>query len=141
MARVLGATRRDAMRARALGGLVGGIIAGAALISLYAAVARPRWKADIEARLQAESRDESTIQTLRMRAEESERHVQDLESDLASAQSEVARLRLQLDEANRKRGNTNVPRPPRRARIADTPPPLDGFTRCPPGSSDPMCLH
>jgi hypothetical protein len=113
----------------------------AVALALYLGIATPReHAASARAAADVASRDQ-TIADLRARADAIDARARALEADLASARAAATSLQSQLDEANRRvaqRGG-RAPLGPAPARSGG--PRLDGFTTCPPGSKDPLCLR
>jgi colicin import membrane protein len=116
------------------------VAAGVATAAHYGVVAPREHARATEAEAAVASRDVA-IADLRAHAEATDARVRTLEDDLTTARGDSERLRADLDTARRQvvprgsapRWQAPVPR-------AD-PPKLDGFTSCPPGSKDPMCLR
>jgi colicin import membrane protein len=134
------ATARGSRRTAALAGCLGAVLAAGVGMAVHFGVAAPSARAAIaEARSETASRDQ-TVDQLRIRASASEARERALQVDIAALREENTRLRADLD-ALRSRvpsGRTpgrGTPQPRRPDRT------LDGFTTCPPGVNDPMCLH
>jgi hypothetical protein len=131
------------LRAMVQGALVGFVVTAAATAATYRVVVDPRERAlSDEARSQIESRD-AALREVRANAGVMERTLHTLEENLAALRGDRDRLQFELDDARRllshRSGAFHGP-------AAGPPSPgdrtkLDGFTSCPPGSKDPMCLH
>jgi hypothetical protein len=132
---------RVGLRPVALAVAFGAVVSAGIAMAVHFGVVAPRENARAaEATAQTASRDVQ-IAELRSHAEAADARARALEGELAASQSDNARLRTDLDRARRPtgpsvlRGGGVVPGPHH-----DTPR-LDGFTSCPPGSQDPLCVH
>jgi hypothetical protein len=122
-------------------GLFGAVVAGGVAMAAHYGVTVPREHARAtEAESALASRD-VTIADLRANAGVADARARALEGDLTAARAQADRLRDEL-EAARKAPVAHVatPRMPGQAPRIEGPR-LDGFTSCPPGSKDPMCLR
>jgi colicin import membrane protein len=116
------------------------IAAGVATAAHYGVVAPGERARAREADSVTASRD-VVIADLRTHAEATDARVRTLEDDLTAVRGENERLRADLDAARKQVGaHGPVPRWTGVSPRADAPK-LDGFTSCPPGSKDPMCLR
>jgi len=134
------ASARGSRRTAALAGCLGAVLAAGIGMAAYFGVAAPSARAAIaEAHSETASRDQ-TIDQLRVRASASEASERALQVDIAALRDENTRLRADLDAL---RSRAPAGRTPARgtphARRPD--PTLDGFTTCPPGVNDPMCVR
>ena len=109
--------------------------------ALYLGVLCPRAEANLRAASAQTAAKEATISDLRTKVESTEAAVASLQGDLAGARAEVVRLQGLLD------ARPVAARPPRPGpspvgtRPTHADPTLDGFSTCPPGSKDPLCVH
>jgi hypothetical protein len=132
---------RVGLRPVAVAAVFGAIVSAGVAMAVHLGVVAPRENARAaEATAQMASRDVE-IAELRSHAEAADARVRALEGELAASQSDSARLRSDLEGTRRPTG----PSLPRAGAVGigahrDTPR-LDGFTSCPPGSQDPLCLH
>ncbi|HEY8041857.1 MAG TPA: hypothetical protein VIF15_18765 [Polyangiaceae bacterium] len=133
--------RPGGAKGAAMAAAFGAVVAAGVAMALHFGVVAPREQARAaQASAEIASRD-VTLTELRARADATEARVRSLEDDLAAARTANGELRADLAAATR----TPPPRsggwhgqagPPR-----NDVPHLDGFTTCPPGSKDPLCLH
>jgi colicin import membrane protein len=129
--------RARTTRSVLVGGLSALLVAVAA--ALYLGVLAPRQRArDAEAAAQIASRDES-IADLKTRAGAAEARALTLEGDLRGALKELERLRS--IEAPHGADSHPLRGSPGRSSTQRSGPVLDGFTTCPQGSQDPLCMH
>jgi hypothetical protein len=127
-------------RGPARAAIFGVVVAAGVAMSVHYGVMAPRERARAtEADAAIASRDVA-IADLRAHAEATDARVRALEDDLATARADGEKLRAELDAARR-------PVTPHVAPSRWTGPPrtvgprLDGFTTCPAGSKDPLCMH
>jgi hypothetical protein len=128
-------------RGTVVAALFGAVVAAGVAMAAHHGVFAPRERARAtEADATIASRDVA-ISDLRAHAEATDARMRTLEDDLTTARAENDKLRTDLDAA-RKLAIVRGPAP-RWTAVTTRPdrPKLDGFTRCPPGSSDPMCLR
>jgi hypothetical protein len=118
----------------------GATVAAGVAVAAYLGVAVPRDQARA-ATLGAElaSRD-VTVSELRRQADELRARVQSLDEELAVERAEEGRLRSEIAGLHRAPGG-HAPAARFTAPARDDSRKLDGFTACPPGSQDPLCLH
>ena len=119
----------------------GAVVSAGVAMALHFGVVAPRERATAsEARAELASRDVA-IEDLRAQAAATDARVHGLEDSLAAARGDNDALHAELEAARRPPATTGssrggavrgVPRPDA--------PRLDGFTRCSPGSRDPLCL-
>jgi len=138
--RVRASARGGGGRGTAVAALFGAVVATGIALALHLGVVVPRQHAR-EASQNAEiaSRD-AALGDLRAQADAADRRTRALEADMASLRGDNDRLRAELAAATqagtppRHGPGTFSPRHPKEL----TP---DGFTSCPPGSKDPLCVH
>jgi colicin import membrane protein len=115
------------------------VAAGVAMATHYGVVAPREHTRATEDEAAIASRDVA-IANVRAHAEAMDARVRALEDEAAAARGENDRLRAELYAAHRQPAPLNpTPRGPGVAPRLGVPK-LDGFTSCPPGSKDPMCL-
>jgi colicin import membrane protein len=119
----------------------GAVIAAGVAMAVHYGVVAPREHARATEAEAAMATREVAITDLRTHAEATDARVRTLEDELTAARGENERLRADLD-ATRKQAPSHGPAP-RWSGVAPRvdSPKLDGFTSCPPGSKDPMCLR
>ena len=123
-------------------GAVSAVVMACLTTALYLGVLSPRAEARERAANAETAAREATITELRTKMAATDATVTSLQSDVAAGQAEVTRLRGLLD-ARPPAGPTSHPGPhgPTGPSVLHTAPPIDGFTTCPPGSKDPLCIH
>jgi colicin import membrane protein len=128
-------------RGTLLAALFGAVVAAGVATAVHYGVVAPREHARAtEAETAIASRDVA-VADLRSHAGAMDARVVALEEELAGVRGENDRLRAELDAARRPPA-THGPAPRWNGVIPRVDgPKLDGFTSCPPGSKDPMCLH
>jgi colicin import membrane protein len=135
------ASARGPRAAAALSGCLGALLAAGIGMVVYFGVAAPAARAALAgARSEVASRDQ-TIDQLRLRAGASEASERALQVDIAALRDENTRIRADLDGL---RSRVQGAHPSRHGVPAPTKRPdrtLDGFTPCPPGVNDPMCVR
>jgi hypothetical protein len=138
--RARAATRRWQVGRTARVGALTALLAAAAAGVLHYGWVAPRQRArDADAAAKIASRD-ATIADLGTRVEATEARARALEDDLRAAAEERDRLRAL--HAPRGVETKHAPASVGRAvPTRTTGPVIDGFTTCPPGSHDPLCMH
>jgi len=132
------AAGRPRTRETIVAGLVGAIVAAGAGIAIQYGVYLPREHARaIAADVVVASRDVA-IADLRSLAAAADARTRSVQADLAAARVDNEQLRAERD-ATRRLPAAHAPAA-RTTPRAETPK-LDGFTTCPPGSKDPMCMR
>jgi len=132
-----GGKARGAVVAALFGAVV---VAGVAMAAHYGVVAPREHARATEAEAAIASRDVA-IADLRVHAGATDARLRALEDEVTAVRGENDRLRADLDAARKQNGaRAPAPRGPGVAPRAEVPR-LDGFTSCPPGSKDPMCLR
>ena len=138
--RARGATGGTKARMTVLAALFGAVVAAGMAMAVHFGVVAPREHARaIQAESAIASR-EVAIADLRSHTNATDAQVRALQDDLAAARTEEDRLRTDLDVV-RRQGTLRAPAPRRTGPATRADPKLDGFTSCPPGSKDPMCLR
>jgi hypothetical protein len=134
--------RRGAARQRALGVLLGAVVVGTSAAALYLTVALPREHARTAAlRADITSREES-MRAARVSLASSDERMTALASEIDVVRRDNDRLQADLQSARRELARKGSPV---RAALAGgsrgagaTP---EYFSKCPPGSHDPMCVQ
>jgi hypothetical protein len=129
---------RSRARETIVAGLVGAIVAAGVGMAMHYGIALPRERVRATAGDAAIASRDGTIADLRSLAAAADARTRSMEADLASVRGDNDQLRAERDAAPRV-PTAHVPAP-RVAPRAETPK-LDGFTTCPPGSKDPMCMR
>ena len=131
---------RGGVRSLAVSALFGMAVSAGIAMAVHFGVVGPRDRARVaEARRQVASRDVE-IEELRSHAGAADVRVRALADELSASQSENARLRSALDAVRHPGPAAPTGHGPGVGPRHDMPG-LDGFTSCPPGSQDPLCLH
>jgi hypothetical protein len=134
--------RRGAARQRALGVLVGAVAVGASAAAIYLTVALPRERVRAAAvRADNTSREEST-RALRVQLGSSDERMTALANELDVIRRDNVRLQADLQNARRELARKGSPVRAGLlggARGGGTA--LEYFSKCPPGSQDPMCVQ
>jgi len=132
------AVGRPGSREAIVAGLFGAMVAAGVGIAIHYGVALPREHARATAADAAIASRDVTIADLRSLAAAADARTRSVEADLAAARADNEQLHAERD-ATRRLPAVHAPaaRVPPRAEI----PKLDGFTTCPAGSKDPMCMR
>lgn len=138
MARVQ-ATARGSRWTATLAGCLGAVLAGGIAMAVHFGVVAPAARTSLaDARSEIASRDQ-TVDQLRVRVGEGEARERGLQEDISALREENTRLRADLDALRNRPTGRGPVRPTRPSRPTDRT--LDGFTACPPGVDDPMCVR
>jgi hypothetical protein len=134
-----GMRQRTAMRAA----LAGFAVAAAAAAATVLGVVAPRERALSDQILALYDSRDTASRDARANAEATERTLHTLQENLAALRSDRDRLQSDLDDARRQllRRSGAFHGPSAGPHSTGDRPKLDGFTSCPPGSKDPMCLQ
>jgi len=128
-------------RTGATWGAVSAIVTACVAAALYLGVLSPRAEASLRAATADRAARDAAITDLRTKVESSEGAIASLQGDLAASRAEVARLQGLLDARPAGLRPSRGGPSPAGTRPVHTDPALDGFTSCPPGSKDPLCVH
>lgn len=120
--------------------LFGSVVAAGVAMAVHFVVVAPREHARATQAESASASREVAIANLRARANATDAQVRALQDDLAAARAEDDRLRTDLDVA-RRQATLRAPQPRWTGPATRGDSKLDGFTSCPAGSKDPMCLR
>ncbi|HLK40468.1 MAG TPA: hypothetical protein VKU41_27135 [Polyangiaceae bacterium] len=136
------ATQARSSRRRALGE---GVLAGVTLAfgiacGVYEQAIAPAERAAATHARDAATSCNETMRDLRGRLASTEEGLRVAGGDLEAAGRERDRLRSELDTVTRDLGRKNVPRPPAAPGTPSRRAP-EYFSKCPPGSRDPMCVQ
>jgi len=138
------ASRSNASRGTAMAGVLGAVLAAGVAAALHFALFAPRAQATLHVVSEQLASRDVVIVDLRTRADAAGAQLLSLHNSLAAAQASNAKLQSDLDDLRRNPGH-RPPGPPVHPGPGPGPhagdPRLDGFTTCPPGSKDPLCLH
>jgi colicin import membrane protein len=135
------AAGRGGARGAAVAAVFGAVVAAGVALAVHYGVVAPKERGRAaEASAEIASRDVA-IGDVRSHAEATEARLRALEGDLAAARAENDRLRADLEAARHPGGRTVPSHGPVVPPQPHPGPRLDGFTVCPPGSKDPLCLH
>jgi colicin import membrane protein len=121
----------------------GVVVAAGVAMAIHFGLVAPRARAGAaEASAELASRDVA-IQDLRAQAAATETRMHGLEGDVAAARGDGDKLRADLETARRACVPAAAPHPLASGPSAPHPATqrLDGFTSCPAGSRDPLCVH
>jgi colicin import membrane protein len=132
------AAGRPRRRETVVAGLLGAIAAAGMGLAIQYGVALPREHTRAAAADAAIASRDVTIADLRSLAAAADTRARSVEADLAAARVDNEQLRAERD-ATRRLPTAHAPAS-RATPRAETPR-LDGFTTCPPGSKDPMCMR
>ncbi len=128
------------VRVTVVAALFGAVVAAGVAMAVQLGVVAPREHARATQAESAIASREVAIADLRAHANATEAQVRALQDDLAAARAEDDRLHTDLDVA-RRLGTLRAPAPRWTGPATRADPKLDGFTSCPAGSKDPMCLR
>jgi hypothetical protein len=117
------------------------VLAGGAALALHVAVAVPHERASTAAAAEGIASRDVAIADLREREAAAEARAKGFEGDLAATRDENTRLRADLEAAHHPSGSNPAPTHHGPGPGHTEGPRLDGFTRCAPGSKDPLCLQ
>jgi membrane protein involved in colicin uptake len=121
--------------------LFGAVVSAGIAVAVQLGVVAPRDRARaVEATAAIASRD-STIEQLRSSAAAADARIRSLADDLAAARGDNDRLRAGVELSRRPSPTAGSGRAPVGVAPRPDTPRLNGFTSCPPGSQDPLCLH
>jgi len=134
------ALERRSGGARVAATLVGAAVAAGVALALHYGVVVPGEEAAAARSAGELAARDVAIADLRARLDASEARASALDDELAAARADAARPPRSLDDPDARlphRRGAHAPASPAH-RTDDK---LDGFTSCPPGSQDPLCLH
>lgn len=135
------ASVRGSRRAAALASALATVLTAGIAMAAYFGIAAPASRMAIaQARAETASRDQ-TIDQLRARASAGEASERALQVELAGLRDENTRLRADLDATRSRVAPGHTPGHEVHGPANHPDHGLDGFTNCPPGVNDPMCVH
>jgi colicin import membrane protein len=141
--RARGQARRVRLQTGLQGFVVGLFVTLAASGAIYVGAVAPRDKSQVDALRARVDSTEAALRASGAKEEAAEQGLRALQAEGASLRNDRDRLQSELDDARRllsHRSNT-VRGGPTGTRSPGDHPKLDGFTTCPPGSKDPLCLQ
>jgi len=140
--RASAAARGMRLRSGTLGAVLGVLVGASGAMAAGLGVVTSREQAHRErAETEIASREDA-IRELRSGADATQGRLRSLEESLATLRGDNQRLQEELDDARRHvahRAPGHATLVPGASHAAD--PKLDGFTTCPPGSKDPLCIR
>lgn len=122
-------------------GLSAGLVVAAVAAGLHFGVVVPKNEAALRSATAQGVEKDAAVAGLSSRVDAAEEHARSLDADLTAARAEIARLQGLLAARPPTPGPRGGPGGPTHGPPRGSDPRLDGFTTCPPGSKDPMCLR